>query len=69
MKPLLVRLAIWLLRTAGESPSADRIVLISSIDDIRDAEARLARVRARLERLDALGDNIARERGDIDGAA
>lgn len=66
---LLVRLAVWFLRVAGESSSADRVVLMSSIEDIRDAEQRLARVRARLERLDALGANLAHERGDIDGAA
>lgn len=60
MTSVLVRFAIWLLRVSGESPSADRIVLLTSINDIRDAEERLARVRARLEMLDAVGDNIAR---------
>lgn len=68
MKPLLVRFAIWLLRLSGESPAADRIILLASIDDIRDAELRLARVRARLERLDAMGDNMAREAEQQDGA-
>jgi hypothetical protein len=67
MNALLVRFAIWLLRLSGESPAADRMVLLSSIEDIRDAELRLARVRARLERLDAEGDNIARERSRVEG--
>lgn len=68
MKSFLIRLAFWLLRISGESPAADRIVLLASIDDIRDAEVRLARVRARLERLDAMGDNMARQGEHIDGA-
>lgn len=68
MRPQLVRFAIWLLRVAGESPGADRIVLLENIEDIHRAQERLARVRGRLERLDAVGDNFAHANGGIDEA-
>lgn len=66
MNVLLVRVAMWLLRVAGGSPAAERVVLLHSIRDIAEAEGRLARARLRLEALDARGANIARD-GPGDG--
>lgn len=72
MSSLLVRLAIWLLRHGGEPAQAVRIeqrialraAVTDSIAAMRDSERFIAESRARLERLDAIGRNLAREPDD-----
>lgn len=72
MKTVLVRLALSLLRLGGESTQAAQIehqlatraAVQSSIQDMREAERWTAEARARLERLDAQGNNMARDDGN-----
>lgn len=75
MKSLMVRLGLWLLQISGEVEKAALVAarlaareeVRKSLSDMREAERWTGEARARLERLDALGDNLVRERDAPDG--
>lgn len=61
------RLAWWLLRVSGDRASAGRLRMLeavgpSRLDEMDMTRERMERLRARLDRLDDIGRNRARER-------